>query len=278
MAGQRDYQRELDLIRNSGQASPAVPGGSGGLSGILGASNPFTEAANVQVEALQDAIPFFQPFLDVGTQGLESFAQGSTPQGLSDMIDQIINGGLFEDLVDERQDAVTSQLAAGGLTRSGAAIEEAARIPTDVALALENILSGRQAGLADIGFSGASNIGSLTTRVGEAIASGILGNEARRASDRATSKTNKSNIIGSVLGGLFSDPRLKENIRKVDKIGPLDLVQWDWSKEAKPIVKDMPTHGFLSTQVKEHYPEFVHQYGGFDVIDYPNLIEHLKCH
>ncbi len=252
------------------------------LSGALSApKNPFADAANVQVDALNNAIPFFQPFMDAGLSGLEQYQQGSTPEGLEQILSMIMGGDTFGSLVDERTRAVEGGLAAGGLTRSGAAIKKHAAIPTDIALALEGILSGRSGALADTGFGASSGIAGLTTRVGEAIASGILGKEAQDSSRSAQKSTNTSDIVGAVLGGVFSDPRLKENKRKIGKIGPLDLYDWDWIPEVKDtIAAGMPTTGFLSTDIKEHFPEYVSEFGGFDLIDFQGLINHMEesCH
>lgn len=247
------------------------------LSSIAGGNNAFTNAADVQVNALENAIPLFQPFLDSGLFGLNNLQQGATPRGLDQILSQIMGTDTFGSLVDERTRSVEGLLSSGGLSRSGAAIEQGAAIPTDIALALQGILSGNNQALANFGFGGASEIGSLTTQVGQAIASGILGQEQSRATSKAASQTNTSNLIGAGIGALFSDPALKQNVRKIKKIGPLDLIQWDWIPQAKgTIVENMPTIGFMSTQIKEFYPQFVGEFAGFDTVDYKKLINELE--
>lgn len=273
-----------DIAKGLGRPSlsPAAPIGQTVSAAVAPQkTNPILEAAQIQADALQGAIPLFDPFMQSGLQGLGDFTQASTPQGLSDVIDQIMNGSLFAGLVDERRNEVESMLASGGLMRSGAAMDEAAAIPTDVAFAIENLLAGRQGGLTEVGLTGTSNIADLTTRVAEAIASGILGVEAQKTARDAASDTNRASIIGAGLGALgsaFSDPRLKENVQAKGKIGPLTLVSWDWIAEAKgTVIENMPTIGFMSTDIKEHFPEVVGNYGGYDVIDYPRLIEKLNA-
>lgn len=244
---------------------------------------PILQAADIQAEALENAIPYFEPFYDMGLAGAQGYASAATPQGLDEMISQIMSGDYFTDLVDTRTRAVQGQLAASGLTRSGRALEEAAAIPTELAFNIENLLTGRQGSLGDMGFSSGSQIADLTTRVGEAIASGILGLEAQENARDMAGDTNRSNLLGSVIGGtlsggLFSDPSLKQNIRTQGKIGPLTLVEWDWIPEAKgTLVENCPTIGFMAPDVKEHYPDLVSEFGGYQVIDYPNLIERLEC-
>lgn len=256
---------------------------SGFLSGIsqtMGKKSPILQAADIQAEALENAIPFLEPFLNLGRQGLERFASSSTVQGLGSVIDQILNTDAFQGLVDQRQESVTNQLSSVGLTRSGAAAEEAAAIPMDVAFEIENLLSGRQGGLAGLGLSGATGIADLTTRVGEAIASGILGLEAQRTARSAAKDTNRANILGAglgALGSILSDPRLKTNVKTNGKIGPLTLVSWEWIDETKgTVVEGMQTFGFMADDVEKHFPQHVGEFGGYKTIDYPALITELK--
>ena len=74
--------------------------------------------------------------------------------------------------------------------------------------------------------------------------------------------------------------KLGKNIKKVGEIGPLNLVEWEWIDElGDSFVKTFPTMGYLSTQVKEFFPQFVGEFGGYDVIDYKSLNkELLECH
>jgi hypothetical protein len=100
----------------------------------------------------------FQPYQEPGLDAYEQFAQGSTPEGLDAILSQIMGGNTFGSLIDERTRSMEGMLSAGGLTRSGEALDQAAQLPVDVALALESLLSGRQAGLADTGYGATSNI------------------------------------------------------------------------------------------------------------------------
>ena len=246
---------------------------------IVSSGNPITDAATVQVHQLNEAIPLFDPYMKAGKRGLRRFEKGSTIGGLDQIMAQIFGGDAFGSVIDERTRAVQGQLGAGGLMRSGQGIEDAADIPTDLGFAIEQMLSGRQGDLATGGFAATSQIGDLTTQIGEAIASGILGNEASKNAGKTRSNNTLGSIIGAV-GSIFSDPSLKTNVRQKGKIGPLDLVEWDWTEEAQETVAGKcPTMGFMSTQIKEFYPDCVGEFGGFDTVNYPKLIEELaKCH
>lgn len=248
-----------------------------------------TEGAAAEVAGLQEAINL----LDALMSG------GSTASGFGTRLDEIIAGDSFSGLVDERQRAATAQLGASGLNRSGAALETASAIPTELAFGIENQLFGREANLTQLiaqmlGQQGFSTAGGIRGAA-EAEAGGILGEEGFLLQQQQQKDQNQANLfsglggaigfgiggpvggsIGSSLGSVFSDPRLKENVRVEGKIGPLDLVRWDWIPEVKDtIVSKFNTFGFLSTQVKEHFPDVVSSFGGFDVIDMGRLMVKL---
>lgn len=87
------------------------------------------------------------PFREAGTEalgGLEELFAGQTPEGLDERLGQIFGGEAFGRLREERGRAVSGQLAQTGLQRSGAALREAAAVPTGVGLGIEQLLFGRQ--------------------------------------------------------------------------------------------------------------------------------------
>lgn len=252
----------------------------------------------------------FAPFLEAGTGALPELQRGFQPQrgttlgGLDESLAEIMGSGAFGALRDERMRGLQGQLGSSGLRRSGVALEEAAALPTDLAFEIENMLFGRgQQGeisriqglqnLAGMGLSAAGTSGgqggSLTSQISEqfglqgmaqgqgltgsaqALASGMLG--AQQAKAQGTS--NLMSMAG-MAASFFSDPKLKKNIKTIGKIGPLDLVEWEWIDElGDSFVKSFPTMGYLSTQVKKVFPQFVGEFGGYDVLDYPAINKEL---
>lgn len=249
-----------------------------------------------------------QPFISAGTGALPGVIEGTTVSGLDERLRRIFNTDIFGELVGERERGVRGQLAAGGLTRSGTAIQEAANIPTDIGLAIENLLAGRSANLAGTGLNAALGVGSLGAGTsggisnllaasGQAGGAGVFrGAEAKAggilidAQARAAGQQNLLNLAGAFGGaaveaggvaplitGFFSDVRLKENIEQIGVIGDLSLYQWDWCDFTKDTIINLcPTLGFLSKEVKENYPEFVFEFGSFEGIDYVGLLNELK--
>lgn len=147
-----------------------------------------------------------EPFVKAGQFALPDVLQGSTVGGLDTRLSEILGSGAFESLVGERTRAVEGQLAAGGLTRSGTAIEEAAAIPTDLAFLIENLLSGRSTGIAGSGQNAALGLGTLgaakaadiaTLRRGQGqdVASGILTDRQSKVSAITTAANIASKIF-----------------------------------------------------------------------------------
>ncbi len=79
------------------------------------------------------------------------------------------------------------------------------------------------------------------------------------------------------LGSMFSDRRLKTNIRhiKTHQNG-LKEYKWDWNKEAIHVgCNNEPSSGYIAQQVMEVYPDVVwaHDNTGYLMIDYSKLNE-----
>ena len=250
------------------------------------------------------------PFLDVGAPALDQLVQSSTPQGLDQRFSDIFNSDVAGGLIDRRRQIVQNQLSAGGLNRSGTALDEISRIPVDIGMQIESLLAGRSAGLAGIGQSAALNLGqfrqnnaglvsNLTAGIGNANSQGrLLDSQVKKervqnvvnAASFGISQTGGggqgggggggSNLAGlaGLAGQFFSDHRLKRNVKKVGDFKDLSVFAWDWIESAKgTIIEKCANIGFMSTQVRELYPEYISTYCGYDVIDYHSLLNKLEA-
>lgn len=177
-------------------AGLAIGAAAGAIGGSLITAKSGSKAARAESEANLAAIAEqrrqfdtttgnVQPFLSAGVGALPLVQEGLTAEGLDARLARLMNTNTFGSLVDRRTQAVEGQLASGGLTRSGTAVQEIANIPTELALALENMLTGRATnlagsgqnaalGLGSLGASSANSISALLSRSGRARSSGIL--------------------------------------------------------------------------------------------------------
>ena len=244
----------------------------------------------------------FQPFVDAGTDALPGVIEGTTTEGLDARLGRIFDSESFQRLKGERIEDTRGQLSAGGLTRSGTALEEIANVPTDLGFQIEQLLTGRStqlagsgqnavAGLGGLGAQNAGSIAQLFQNSGQARSSGIITDAASGVGNLQGLLNAGGSIFGaaSAAGGFgalastfFSDPRLKENIVKIDEIvlsdgNKLGIYKWDWVETESEILKMCVPYGFLTTEVKELYPQHVLEFGGFEALDYQMLIEDIKA-
>jgi len=187
-------------------------------------SNAGGRAAEKIEEANRKAIDFLKeqfglseeqlaPFLETGLEGFERFADASTPEGFDDLIGRISGTDTFGNLLNLRKRGVESALATGGLSRSGAAVEELSQLPVDIALQIEQAVTGRSGSLGDIGFSTATNlsglrqnlgsqVGGLEQEIGRALAGGIITDaQAQAAADENLLRTLGGGVRGAIIGG-----------------------------------------------------------------------------
>lgn len=282
--------------------------GVGRALGFGGRPNTGGRAAEAQTGFNQQAIDEirrqfdvtqqnFAPFLQAGQGALPGVVEGTTAEGLDARLGRIINTDAFGELLDVGQRGLQSQLAAGGQTRSGLGAELGQRLPQDLALMIEQLLTNRSTGLAGAGQSAASGLGqlgssassgiaNLFSRSGQAQSSGIVTD----AQARAKQDQNRLNLVGALGsqlpgraggffgGGFFSDPLLKENIEPIGKIKGLTLYQWDWKERTKgTIIEFSPDMGFMADEVEVLYPQYVEVFAGFKVIDYFSLLDELEA-
>ena len=248
------------------------------------------KAADAQVKSARLAIDeqrrqfdyvsdLIKPFINQGMAFQQDISEGASIDGLDSRLGKIFDTEVFENLNSERLDNVNSSLSQSGLARSGRALREAAKVPTDTALAIENSIFGRQSNLFSNAQNAAArqganatntanNISSLLNQQGQATAAGILQGQ------QATAQQNAQ--IASALIGLmsFSDPRLKVNMQPVGRICDLSLYEWDWTEEAPEWIKHM-TIGYNAEEVREKYPQYVSEVGGYLAINYVDLNAHL---
>lgn len=288
----------------------------GGIFGGGGGSSGAREAAEAQAAANREATAelrrqfevtqgLLSPFQEAGTQALPRLQEASTIEGLESRLQQIFGTESFQALSAERGRAVQSQLAASGQSRSGTGLQEAARVPSELGLAIEGLLTGRTQdivsggqsaalGVAQAGSQNAQSIANILQSTGRSTAQGIL-TDAQASQQRGQNTLNLAGTIGGLfLGGAlfggsgassrsllqdpFSDPALKDNIEQIGACHDLKIYQWDWKEMTKgTIIEKCSTIGFMADEVKARYPQFVKEFCGFLTINYTGLLDHLEA-
>lgn len=229
-----------------------------------------------------------QPFLQAGTGAL---AQQQALLGLSGPEAAQAAMAQFQEspgqkFLRERQERalLRNQAAIGGLGGGNvrtALQEQAAGIAATQFGDFQNQLAalsgtGQTTGtsLGQFGSQAASNIGNIQTgtaanvanllgTAGAARASGILGrNEAIKGTIQG----------GAQALGMFSDIRLKENVKKVGELSSgLSVYTWDWKEDANEIVGNQPAFGVIAQEVAGMFPEMVREVNGYLTVNYEGL-------
>jgi hypothetical protein len=253
-----------------------------GEGGLLGApSKAGSRAAGEMVAGKEQAIETLMrelsPFREAGIGALPALQQGATAGGFGQNIAALLAGGAIQPLIDERFRTVQNQSAAGGLTRSGAGLQAAAAAPTDLLLQIEQMLNQRQSGLVQGGQQAATTlgtgVGNFQAGIGQDIGQGILADQQAKAGQQ-----EQLFNIATTAASFFSDPALKTNVKKIGESKGLGIYTWEWIKEtAGTIIAKYPTIGFMADQVKDKYPQFIQEFGGYMVVDYDGLLNEMEA-
>ena len=94
------------------------------------------------------------------------------------------------------------------------------------------------------------------------------------APTETTQKANKAGGLLGKIGGLFSDERLKDNIKYEGKTkSGINLYSWTWNSIAKAMSIDSPEFGVIAQEVMKVIPSAVSMdKSGFYKVDYSEVI------
>lgn len=274
------------------------------LQSILKASGLITEGADDASSLLRKGFGKTMNLISGGGAfDLDQYGQGLTLKGYGQQLSDIMDpNGMFGNMMKERQRAATSALSAAGLSRSGNAAEAASQIPTELAMAIQEMMFGRQAGtmenMANLTSGLFGNLANLKTSTAGSLANLETGaGQVKADMNTAMASTNPmSSLFGGLMAGLgtetgmgallsggskllaalpFCDERLKTNIQEIGRKGPFTIYSWDWIPEIKALgIEDsLMNYGLIAQDVERVAPEYVFDLFGAKAVDYERLLE-----
>ncbi len=246
-----------------------------------------------------------------GAFDVNEFGQGLTLEGYGNQLASISDpNGAFAPLIQDRMTSAQNMLGAAGLTRSGNAAEAAASIPMELAMGISDKMFGRQSttannlgsidqdlygNLANLELSQAANIANLETGMGQV--------EADRISSQGAIASPFQSIINSAVGGaispmisgaagavggaasagmgallapligMFSDERLKQNMKIIGRDREFTFYSWDWIPEVEELGLPLMNHGLIAQDVEKIAPEYVFNIGSLKAVNYDELFK-----
>lgn len=242
------------------------------FDGITGktAANASREAADTSVAFQREALDYLkqsqEPLLQAqqfGLTGLMDF-YGGNQQGL---IDQVQASPFYSSIIDQGEEAVLRNAAATGGLRSGTTQNALAQNSQDV---LQGLVGQQLGGLGQLaGYQpNTAGVANQLNTIGNTTAQGIVAQgQAQQAG-----LGNMLNLGTSILGGLFSDERLKTNIKKVGRVNGFNWYSWTWNDIAEKLGLSGESQGVLAQEVERVKPELVGQRKGYKTVNYAGIV------
>lgn len=82
--------------------------------------------------------------------------------------------------------------------------------------------------------------------------------------------TTAAQGIGAVMS-IFSDARLKRNVRRVGEHNGFGWYQWEWNDDAAALGLSGASEGVIAQEVEATRPDLVHMVGGYKAVNYGGL-------
>ena len=292
-----DIQRQADIARGGAQDRAIRSGAFGGSrSAILEAESqrPYVEqmartSAGLRQSGFEQAQQAAQADL-ARQQQLGIFGAGQEQQRALQQAQFGQQSGMFgAELGQQRrmqQAQMEQQRQMGGLDIAGRAALSQPQLEMQARAQRANLLGGLQGqqvqGLGLLGQAGAQQQGlqqrAIDAQRGEfqralgygqqqlGLLQGGLGtplvSTTGTASERGVTGEGFGQVaagVGTLMkAGLFSDKRLKENIKPIGKsANGHNLYTWDWNEKAKGFGVDSPSTGVIAQEVMKYMPEAV---------------------
>ncbi len=243
-----------------------------------------TKAADAQVLGAKEASALFDPFKGIGEQGLAQAGFLTDPQAQFDFLQ---SNPLFQMGLENLNTQTQQSAAARGRLSAGDTLQQ---LNQNALLAASPLIQQQKQSIGDLlnyGLTTAGNQGNLRTGQAAAAAGGIVG----AANARGQAAQNILNLAGGVgssigsafggaagggaiggiasgIGALFSDDRLKDNIKKTGEKNGFNMYKWDWNKAANELGLFGNDEGVLASEVEKINPNAISYDRGYRKVNY----------
>jgi hypothetical protein len=273
-----------------------VVGGTQVVAGMMQA-DAAEDAANIQAGAAGEGISeqrrqfdalqaLLKPYTEAGVPALEqqqAFLGLRGPEAERATIERIRGGETFQALARQGEEAILQNASATGGLRGGNVQGALAQFrPAMLNQALEQQYS-RLGGMTQIGQNSAAGVGAAGMETGVNVANLL----AQQGAALAGGKLGQANAFGQILnmpaqflgmqygaggkagmglGNMFSDRRLKKNIKQIStRSDGLNVYEFDYVWGGGRQI------GLMAQEVQTIYPGAVSESGGYLMVDYSKV-------
>lgn len=230
------------------------------------------DGADLQVQAGKDASALLNPFAGIGQQGLGQSSFLTDPQAQFDFLQ---NNPLFQMGLDNANQQTLGMAASRGRLSSGDTLQQLNNNALQVASPLIQDQKSSIGSLLNYGLTTAGNQGNLLIGQGAAAAGGITNSAAAQAGGLVGEANARGqaaqNIFGLGLQGassLFSDPKLKTNIKKTGEKNGFNIYSWVWNKAANQLGLYGASSGVMANEVANVAPKAIGARDGYMTVNY----------
>jgi hypothetical protein len=222
------------------------------------------KAGDVQVQGAIEASQLLDPFKGIGQQGLDQAGFLTDPNAQFEFLQ---NNPLFQMSLDNANQNTLGMAAAQGRLSSGDTLQQ---LSNNTLLAAQPLIGQQKQSIGDLlnfGLTTAGNQGNLRTGQAAAEAGGIIG----AANARGQSAQNIFDIGSQAATAFFSDPALKENIKKTGQKNGFNIYKWTWNMAANKLGLFGESSGVMADEVKLKAPDAIGTRDGYMTVNYDML-------
>jgi hypothetical protein len=228
------------------------------------------QAGDVQAQGAIEASQLLDPFAGVGQQGVDQANFLTDPNAQFDFLQ---NNPLFKMALDSANQNTLGFAASKGRISAGDTLTS---LNNNTLLTAQPFINDQKQSIGDLlnfGVGVAGNQGNLRTGQAAAEAGGIVGQanargqRAQNVLDLGMGAANNP-LIQKGIKALFSDPKLKENIKKTGDKNGFNTFSWTWNKAANAIGLYGASSGVMADEVKRKMPDAITTERGYMKVNY----------
>lgn len=244
-----------------------------GLIGSLfgGGDGGAAEASRMSAEGQQQGLDYIKrldaPLVGYRNQalgGLSDYYMGG-PQGQQSFYDNAMQSPSYQNLINTGEEAVLRNAAATGGLRGGGTQQALAQNSQNVLQGLVNQnLQGLQ-GFANPNLN-TGNIAQMYGNIGDTRAQGVTAANQYQ-------QTQQGQLLSAALGAasMFSDERLKKDIKKIGEHKGVNIYSWVWNKIANKLGMFGKSSGVIAQEVREIDPSYIDDSGEYLKVYYSEV-------